>query len=141
MMGEHWTEQEFINDIYGIGPGDGHLQGCAECRARREELAVRRQAAAREPEVPGEFLAAQRRAIHEKLGERRVWAVRWAPAFAAVFVLLIGVFLMRESRSPVGAPAPVVTAADSQLFSDIYALEGSSEPQAVTPVRALFEEN
>ncbi len=140
MMDGHWTEQEFINDIYGVGPGDGHLERCAECRGRREQMAMRRRAAAREPEVPAEFLAAQRRAIHQKLGARQAPAMRWAPAFAAVFVLLIGLLLIRQPR-PVAAPGPVMTAADSQLFSDIYALEGSSEPQAVTPVRALFEEN
>ncbi len=45
---------------------------------------------------------------------------------------------MRQSQPP--APQPD-QASDAQLFSDIYALEQSSEPRAAAPVRALFEEN
>jgi hypothetical protein len=32
-------------------------------------------------------------------------------------------------------------AADAQLFSDVYAMEQSSEPRAAAPIHALIEEN
>ena len=134
----HWSEQDFINDIYGIGPADRHLEACAACRDRKAWMRARKELLIREPQLPEEFLAAQRRAIHQRLQQPSRPVSRLAPVFA-VLVLAIGVFLMRQSPPP--APQQDQASSDAQLFSDIYALEQSSEPRAAAPVRALFEEN
>ena len=137
--GGHWNEQDFISHVYGVGPEDGHLETCAECRSRWIEVRARRESVTREPEVPLDLLAAQRRSIHRRLGESPRRSARLAPAFAAALLLVFGFVFMRESPPPA---SPLNTSAsDAQLFSDIYALEQSSEPRAVTPIRALFEEN
>jgi hypothetical protein len=140
MKDRHWTEQDFIDDAYGIGPQDGHADACGECRSRREQVRMIRREIVHEPETPHELLAAQRRAIYRRLDQPRPGtARRAAPALAAVFMLLIGLFLMRQTPPP---PAPPATAmSDSQLFAEIYAVEQSSEPRAASPIRALFEEN
>ena len=28
------ADEQLIAEYYGVGPGDGHLAGCADCRAR-----------------------------------------------------------------------------------------------------------
>jgi hypothetical protein len=133
----HWSDQDFIDDIYGVGPADRHLEACAACRARHAGMRARKQLLVREPPISQEFLAAQRRSIYRRLQQPSRLVSRLAPAFA-VLVLLIGMFVMRQSPPP--APQRD-QASDAQLFSDIYALEQSSEPRAAAPVRALFEEN
>lgn len=141
MSGGHWTEQDFIHHVYGIGPADGHLDGCGECRARWEAIRTQREFVLEEPEVSHELLARQRREIYGRLGRQPSrTALRVAPAFAAVLLLLLGFFFTRPAPVPVAA-TPAAAVSDTQLFSEIYALEQSSEPRAVTPMRALFEEN
>jgi hypothetical protein len=141
MNGGHWTEADLINHAYGIGPEDGHLDVCSECRARWGAIRARRESIVQEPAGPGEpELAAQRRSIYRRLGrEPRPAAARFMPAFAVVLMLVLGIFYVSEPpKAPSLAP---VSASDSQLFSEIYALEQSSEPHVATPMRALFQEN
>jgi hypothetical protein len=141
MNGGHWTERDFIDHLYGIGPQDGHLAVCAGCEALWAEIRVRHQSVVQEPEIPREILAEQRRNIYRKLGrEPRPTAARMAaPAFAAVLLLLLGIFFMRPT--PQSTVPSATSVSDAQLFSDIYALEQTSEPHVAKPMRALFEEN
>jgi hypothetical protein len=139
MNGAHWTEQDLVDHIYGLGPDAAHLDGCKECRARVEAMAVRRQELAREPDVSNEFLAAQRRNIYRRLGRYPRQSVRLMPAFAAVLMLLVSFLVFRPAhlrQEPVAIPA-----ADTKLVSDMYALDQNPEPQAVETLHALFEEN
>lgn len=139
MNGAHWSEQDLINHVYGIAPAADHLDACAECRARAAELSARRTQAAQPPEVSSEFLAAQRRSIYRKLGREPRRRFHAMPAFAAALVLLVATLLFRPHPD---APPPLVTsAADSKLFSDLYAIEENPEPQAVQTMQSLFEEN
>jgi hypothetical protein len=140
MNGGHWTEQHFIENLYGIGSGDdGHLDECAACRERWTEIRVRRQAIVAEPEVANEILAKQRRTIYRRLDRGTHPAAKgMMPAFAVVLLLLLGFFFMRPVP-PSSKISPNVS--DAELFSDIYALEQSSEPGVAKPMRALFEEN
>jgi hypothetical protein len=139
MNGAHWSEQDLVNHIYGVGPDAAHLDGCKECRARADAMAVRRQELARDPGVSIEFLAAQRRSIYRRLGRDPRQSVPLMPAFAAVLMVLISFLVFRPAhirQEPVAIPA-----ADTKLVSDMYALEQSPEPQAVETLHALFEEN
>jgi hypothetical protein len=141
MNGGHWTEEDLIDHAYGIGPEDGHLDMCAECQSRWSAIRARRESIVRERVELDELeLAAQRRGIYRRLGrEPRPVATRFMPALAAALMLVAGIFYVNEM--PKAPPPAPVSASDSQLFSDIYALEQTSEPHVGTPMRALFQEN
>ncbi len=34
MTSRHWTEDELVAHLYGVGPTDGHLEVCNECSSR-----------------------------------------------------------------------------------------------------------
>jgi hypothetical protein len=134
----HWSDEDFIGDVYGIGPKDGHPDECGICRERRRTFARRRVALASDPGISPEVLAAQRRAIHARLGESVDRRSRWLPALAAAVVVMVGALAIERPPVP---PPPAVAASDAQMFADIAALEQSSEPRAAAAVRVLFEEN
>lgn len=139
MNGAHWSGQDSIDHLYGIGPDAAHLDVCGECRAHVEALEAARKESARAPEVSSEFLAAQRRSIYRKLGREPRPRLRFAPTFAVALLVMVALLVGRNPWRD--APPPLTSASDSQLFSEIYAVEQSSEPQAVQTVQALFEEN
>jgi hypothetical protein len=93
-----------------------------------------------EPEVSSEFLAAQRRSIYRRLDEpRRNWiSLRWALSLAMLLVMFAGgLTLERRHKS---APAISTSMSDEQLFSDLSAMEQSSEPKAIQPIHGLFQD-
>ena len=53
MNGGHWTDQDLINHVYGVGPEDEHLQACSECRARWMAISERRTLVLEAPEISG----------------------------------------------------------------------------------------
>jgi hypothetical protein len=149
-MSRHLTDDELIDRLYGIGDGAPH---CVECEARFQAMQRVRVEAGKAGEPAPDFLAAQRRAIYSRLGERAgegVSRMAWAPAtVGALCLFAAGVFVYHAAMpvpAPVRAPATHIAAAhvdsdDSQLFSDVYAMEQSSEPRAAEPIHALIEEN
>ena len=138
MNGRHWSEDDFVNALYGVGPEDEHLGECADCRGRWTQMTAQRAEAMRQPEVSHEFLAAQRRNIYRRLDRRRPGRVaRLTPAFAAFAALLIGFYFFRPSPAP--APAPLQMS-DAQL-AEIISVEQASEARAAKPIEALFESN
>jgi anti-sigma factor RsiW len=138
MSARHWTDDDLINALYGIGLGDRHLEACAECRSRWIAMKQRRTLVTAEPEVPNDFLAAQRRSIYQRM-EREGWRVRrLVPAFVAVLALLVALIVYRPATAP--APSDDLLSPDTQqLTSDIYSMEDNPEPQAVKAIHALFE--
>ena len=144
---EHLSEDALLDAIYGIAGSEAetHLRGCPDCARRLNEWHETRAAAAESIAISGEFLAAQRRKIYERIERpsRKHWL--WAPGLAAACALAVGVF-MYPSRPGSTHPAPTeppdrrAEISDTQLFGDIYSMEQSLEPAAAAPVRALFEE-
>lgn len=135
----HWTEDDFTHWLYGLRTEAVHLDECPECRARAEQIAQRRKVAARAPEVPWEFLAAQRRGIYRRL-ERplRDWApVRWAASVATVAMVgVLSFALLHNGQGNI----PLTNPGDDKLFSDIASIEQSNEPRAIKPIHSLFEQ-
>lgn len=137
----HLSEDTLLDAVYGIAGNDAqtHLSWCAECAQRLQDWQETRAAWAASVEIPGEFLAAQRRKIYERIESpsRKGWL--WAPGLAAACALAIGIFVYHPvpQRQPVKKPAEI---SDAQLFGDIYSMEQVVEPAAVAPARALFEE-
>ncbi len=136
-MNRHVSDDELLDRLYGLAENNDHLESCPECAARWAAFQKRRQEAARPEAVSPAFLAAQRRAIYTRLGERPRSRVKWAPALAAACLLVIGLLVYR----PVSAPPVHTDSADAKLFSDVYSMEQSTEPQAAAPIHELFEDN
>lgn len=135
----HLSDDQLIDRLYGLSADDAHLAHCGDCSRRWSELRARRARLAEPEEVSSAFLAAERRKIYARLGERPGASPKWVPwapaALAAACLLLIGVFVYRP------APSHHNDVADAQLFADVYAMEQSTEPRAAAPINALFEDN
>lgn len=129
----HWTEVDFQNWLYGLKEQDSHLAECPECRVEMERLEQTRRQVLQEPEVSREFLAAQRRSIYKRLEEasHRWHAWRWVLSTAMLLAIVLGLTLPRWHKS-----APPIS--DEQLFSDLAAMEQSTEPKAIQPMHSLF---
>jgi hypothetical protein len=138
----HWTDDELIQHLYGVGPGDGHADVCADCRARLSAAQAHRRAL--EADVCAlesdrhEFFMTQRRRIYARLSEPVSWwknvpVVRWVSAAATVLVLG-GSLLIYERK------ARVEPMSDAELARDVSRMAVDSEPQSTAPLQALFEE-
>jgi len=138
MSNRHWTEDDLLNHLYGVGPDNGHMDFCAECRARLERLQQRRRSMQAEPEFTVEEMAAQRRRIYGRLDDplHRPLA-GWLPAIATATVLLVAVVLSRPAPE---AETKLAAGGDSQFYMEIYQSMGRVEPRAAAPIHGLFDE-
>lgn len=137
----HLKTDELIDRLYGlesVSTGE-HLDRCADCRSRWNEMLQVKAELASPPTASNEFLAAQRRNIYARLGEERKTRMAWAPALAAAALLAIGVAVYRPAPAPVHLAVP--DAADAQLFADVYSMEQAMEPSVAAPIHTMFEEN
>jgi anti-sigma factor RsiW len=138
MTARHWSDDELIGHLYGVGPEDGHLEQCQECAQRWQVLVGVRQQALKAPPMSEELLAGQRQAIYGRLAAsspKRGWLPFAPAAIAAAAVILLAVVLYR----PVPTPAPGLGIPDAELYADVYSIVQSNEPLAVEPMHALFE--
>jgi predicted anti-sigma-YlaC factor YlaD len=141
MKTEHWTDDQVIAHLYGVGPEDGHLQECAACRVRTAEMQSNRLSldALRDTdeEVTFEFLARQRRAIYASLGrKRRAFRMRqWASAVAMVAVAASAIIVIEERRQKDDRQI-----SDAQLVEEVSRIAQDSTPTAVAPMEGLFQE-
>ena len=140
---EHLSEGASLDAVYGIAgsAAEAHLRRCADCAQRLQEWHEKRAAAVESVEnieISGEFLAAQRKKIYERIERpsRRRWL--WAPGLAAACALAIGFFVYHPA--PKEQPRRNAEISDAQLFGEVYSMEQSLEPAAAAPARALFEE-
>ncbi len=101
----HWTDEQIIASLYDVGPENGHLDRCPDCNRRRSILVANRRASemvrAVDEGVSFEFLAAQRRAVYEKLTAPSVWKSmlgwrRWAPITLTLALLAGGAAIYEE---------------------------------------------
>jgi hypothetical protein len=149
-MSGHFTNDELIDRMYAVGGESDHLANCAECARRFDEMKRTKAIATESVPASYEFLAAQRRAIYSRLGEDPGARVRtrlaWAPALAAVALLLAGITMRHSPVKPIAtthgsATEQALSTEDAQLFADVYSMEQSLEPSVAAPIHTLFEEN
>ena len=139
MRNGHWNQDELIAWLYGVGPGDGHLDSCGECRAKADWLQSRMAEVRRaEPDVHPAFLARQRRAVLDRVGGTRPARVRWLATVAVAAMLLMAVALQSPSPRPETLTA---SNAEAELFEEVFNTVAWAEPEAVTPLYGLFERN
>ena len=142
----HWTDEQLIEYLYGVGPEGSHLDTCRDCHERLSAMQARRQAM--ELNLPSheeagfQFLAAQRRKIYARLTERSSWwsefqLRRWASAAAMALVLGGGLVVYEENHRHQLLENKV---SDAQLAQDVSLMAQDSEPQPTAPLQALFDE-
>lgn len=147
----HWTDEQLIEYLYGLGQPDAHMEACDSCHNRLTAMQARRNSldtqANHEADWSAEALAGQRRAIYAKIESRARWlsAVpfrRWAPAACALVALSAG-FAAWENRT---APQQQSQAermraevSDEQLAEQVSQIADRAEPDAAAPLQALFE--
>lgn len=137
MHSRHWSDEEILADLYGVGPVDRSPHECADCRQRREWVRRRQEELRAAPELSETFLAAQRQAIMARAqGRPRFSGWRLVPGLAAVVLLLLTILVIRPVPKIQPAPEP-----DAQLLEDVFSIVARSEPRAVEPVRGLFQVN
>jgi hypothetical protein len=138
MYDKHWSDEQLVARLYGIGPEDGHLDVCPSCAKRWEAMRCRYESLRPAGiDLSDEYLAAQRRAIQARLGERRHTLPRVLVPVLVTLLLAMIVIVYR----PVPTPPPAeVKVSDSQLFDDVFKRVSGTEPSAIGPIRSLFEE-
>ena len=139
MHDRHWTDDELVARLYGIGPENNHLDMCLSCTRRFEAIRQKhRSMCPAEVDLSEEQLAAQRRAIYAQLGEQRRSFPRVLVPVLATLLLASAIIVYRPARTHVPPPADHVS--DSQLFEDVFRSVSDPAPSAVGPIRSLFEE-
>lgn len=137
MTQRHWSDDELIARLYGAGPEDGHLEECIECARRWQNLLTARERFLAEPDVHPAFFEAQRARFRARLERPQApgsWRLTAAPVAATAAMLILALLLSR----PAPAPQPNMASTDPHVFAEVYSLV-ESEPEAVTPIYALFE--
>jgi hypothetical protein len=140
MNSKHWTDEELLERLYGIGREDNHLQACAECDARWNDLVTSRRTLKSELQVSPSFLLRQRMAVMERIESSKSSFFTWrsVTAVAGACAMALG-FVIYHPEQPKTVAVRTVTS-DSQFFAEIYSAVEQTEPRAVKPIRRLFEE-
>lgn len=142
----HWTDEQLIEHLYGIGPEGNHVDECCDCRERLSAmLAARRWIEAESApleQVPSDLLAAQRRNIYCRIGQIPRWRLslqlrRWAAAGAMVVLLGGGAALYEQNHH-----RQIVQnkESDAQLAQEVSRIAQDSEPSPTAPLEELFDE-
>ncbi len=152
-LSRHWTDEQVIAHLYGVGPEDGHLSSCEHCRQRVSDMQARRtsvqERSGTDMGVSLDFLAAQRRRIYAKLDQPvRWWQVfqsrGWAPAAAMLCVMGAGLIAIEQTHplgiGQHGQPAVKANVSDAQLAAEVSQFADDSEPNSTAPLQALFED-
>ena len=126
---QHWSDEQLVAYLYGVGPEDGHLPGCADCRERLSALKESRHSLEQKAggnEVSFEFLAAQRQWIPIR---------RWASATGILLVLGSGFAVFEQHRRDLADQA----ISDVQLAQEMSRMSDDLVAQPVAPLQGLFE--
>ena len=137
MENRHWTDEDFVDRLYGVGPANDHLEACEPCRRQWERYLRRRQSLrAATPEIAPDLLAAQRNAVLVRLQDRpHPFRFGLLPSFAALLLVMVILTVFRPAPQPRSVLAPP----DTELYEDVFSLVSSTSPSAVEPLESLFE--
>lgn len=137
---DHWTDEQLVDHLYGVGPADGHLDQCELCLNRCSSMKMRRQQLSPVELVSDDFLAAQRRAIYARMSQPHRWwndvPVRHWAAAATMFTVLAGSAALYQDHRREVAEAK----ADAHLAQEVSQMAFESESPATAPLQGLFIE-
>jgi hypothetical protein len=144
----HWTDEQMIQYLYGIGPEEHHIEACACCRDRLADMVAARRIvdseASWQEQVPFDVLAAQRRSIYSQIAQSPSWRLnlpvrRWAAGAAMVLLLGSGVAMYEHSQQHQIAQNQSKLS-DAQLAQEVSQVAQNSEPSPTAPLEGLFDE-
>ncbi len=151
----HWSEGDLLLKLYVLAPEDGasdaHLSSCHECSVRWEALRAARAEVLLESTgqlISEPRLLAQRKAVWARIDHPGKFLFsKWAPVAATAMMLVTGLVLLNPGSAqwagrqsgPQTSSGSTAQISDAQLFSDLSTRAASSTPQAVEPIRGLFE--
>jgi predicted anti-sigma-YlaC factor YlaD len=142
----HWTDEQLIEHLYGIGPEGEHLESCEPCRERLSQMGAARHAIEAEfspaEQVAVELVAAQRRSIYRRIAQipssQLGLKVRgWAAAAAMIVLLGGGAYVYEQNQDQRVAQSRLT---DAQLAQEVSAIAQDSEPSPTAPLQQLFVE-
>src|SRR5262245_20921045 len=136
MENSHWTDDELIERLYGVGRDDSHLAACADCRGRLADLEKARKVLLEAPELSPEVLRSQRSRIEERLAAAEP-PRRLIPAIAMAVLLVVSIALNRPAPMP--STSSTQPNADARWFEEVFSQVSTAEPQTVAPLHALFQ--
>ncbi len=140
MHDKHWTDEELLLRLFDVEQPDGHLETCLDCSRRWEAMQSRYE---NRPAISGGAiegrLAAQRLKIRARLENKRKLPSMFAPAFAAMAVIVLIAALAIIPKQP-RQPEPQAMSED-EMFEDMFRAAFNVEPEAIEPVQSLFEES
>jgi hypothetical protein len=141
MNTNHWSDEQLLERLYDVREPDAHVDSCPECSARWQGLLQRRAQVPAAVEVDSAFMAAQRRAIHDRISRPAASRLgfRAVTALSTVAVLALALVLVQPPPTKTVEPTQIAKS-DAQLFAEIYSVAESAEPLAAQPIRALFED-
>jgi predicted anti-sigma-YlaC factor YlaD len=139
MSNSHYSDDDLVARLYGLGPTDAHLDNCEMCRQRWNMVQERHQLLhSTDSDVPMELLAAQRRAVYARVGQKpRRLRAAWLPLPVAALVLVLLTFTF--FKPAVHQPALDVISDDAAL-QDVFTAASRIDPAGIQPVQSLFEE-
>lgn len=147
MNQRHWTDDELLDHVYGVGPADGHDLECAECRERIAAMHARRAARVGAPPdeapwMPEEFLRVQREAIAQRVAAGPARELSWwrPPVWAAVMVVAAMTLSWPQPAREKLTAGGAVPNSDAGMYLEIYQTISTEEPRALAPMHSLFEE-
>ncbi len=142
----HWTDEQLIEYLYGIGPDGNHVDECGICRERLSTISAARRAIEAESspldQVPFDLLAAQRRSIYSRIAQISAWRLglqvrRWAAAGAMLALLGGGALLYEQNQH---RQMVQNKESDAQLAQEVSRMAQDSEPLPTAPLQQLFDE-
>jgi hypothetical protein len=141
----HWTEDELLAFHYGIGPSGNHLDDCSECQSRLAAMRLNRERIENAASVAGgveaSFLAAQRRAIYQRMEEPVRWwnalpVRRWAAGVATACVLAGSLVVYEHNREAQLAQERI---SDAKLAQEVAMMAQDTGVSSMAPLEGLFE--
>jgi hypothetical protein len=140
MRGKHYSDDELVSRLFGVGREDGHLDVCPECARRWESIRFRYEGRRITcGDVQEARLAAQRNAIRGRIQKRsRNLRMILAPSLATLAIVLLMALIVYKPTKP---EQPVLNAiSEDAVLEEVYQMSISTELEAVGPVQSLFEE-
>jgi hypothetical protein len=136
MSDQHYSDDDLVALLLGLGPADAHLENCELCSARWNKFRQVHQLRHTEIELPEDLLAAQRRAVYARIEQKPVkFRSAWLPLpFAALLVLL-----MFTVFRPASQKITIDVISEDKALQDVFTVASRIDPAGLKPVKSLFE--
>jgi hypothetical protein len=136
MSDQHYSDDDLVALLLGLGPADTHLENCELCSERWKKFQKVHQLRRAEIEVTADLLAAQRRAVYARV-EQKPGKLRsaWLPLPVAALLVLLIITVFRPASQKI--TADVIS--EDKALQDVFTVASRIDPAGLKPVKSLFE--